>query len=74
MVYDIPNFDKSNYRIDRIVTKDTLYYIGEKNWLVYEENNTLITLVSHDLSQFIVVPIKELVRVIYVKKIKFICI
>lgn len=31
MVYDIPNFDKSNYRIDRIVTKDALYYIGEKN-------------------------------------------
>lgn len=31
MIYDIPNFDKSNYRIDRIVTKDTLYYIGEKN-------------------------------------------
>lgn len=68
MMYDIPNFDKSNYRIDRIVTKDALYYIGEKNWLVYEENDTLITLVYHDLLQFIVIPIKELVRVIYVKK------
>ena len=68
MIYDILNFDKSNYRIDRIVTKDTLYYIGEKNWLVYEENDTLITLVYHDLSQFIIIPIKELVRVIYVKK------
>lgn len=68
MVYDIPNFDKSNYRIDRIVTKDALYYIGEKNWLVYEENDTLITLVYHDLSQFIIIPIKELVRVIYIKK------
>ena len=74
MIYDIPNFDKSNYRIDRIVTKDTLYYIGEKNWLMYEENDTLITLVYHDLSQFIVIPIKELVRVIYIKKIKFICV
>lgn len=30
MIYDIPNFDKSNYRIDRIVTKDTLYYIGKR--------------------------------------------
>lgn len=68
MVYDISNFDKSNYRIDRIVTKDTLYYIGEKNWLIYEENDALITLVYHDLSQFIIIPIKELVRVIYVKK------
>lgn len=68
MIYDIPNFDKSNYRIDRIVTKDTLYYIGEKNWLVHEENDTLITLVYHDLSQFIIIPIKELVRVIYIKK------
>lgn len=68
MIYDVPNFDKSNYRIDRIVTKDALYYIGEKNWLVYEENDTLITLVYHDLSQFIIIPIKELVRVIYLKK------
>lgn len=68
MIYDIPNFDKSNYRIDRIVTKDALYYIGEKNWLIYEENDTLITLVSHDLLQYIIIPIKELVRVIYVKK------
>lgn len=68
MIYDIPNFDKSNYRIDRIVTKDALYYIGEKNWLIYEENDTLITLVYHDLSQFIIIPIKELVRVIYIKK------
>ena len=68
MIYDILNFDKSNYRIDRIVTKDVLYYIGEKNWLIYEENDTLITLVSHDLSQYIIIPIKELVRVIYVKK------
>lgn len=68
MIYDIPNFDKSNYRIDRIVTKDAFYYIREKNWLVYEENDTLITLVYHDLSQFIIIPIKELVRVIYVKK------
>ena len=31
MIYDILGFDKSNYRIDRIVTKDTLYYIGENN-------------------------------------------
>lgn len=31
MIYDIPNFDKSNYRIDRIVTKDTFYCIGETN-------------------------------------------
>ena len=68
MIYNIPNFDKSNYRIDRIVTKDALYYIGEKNWLIYEENDTLITLVYHDLSQFIIIPIKELVRVIYIKK------
>lgn len=68
MIYDVPNFDKSNYRIDRIVTKDALYYIGEKNWLIYEENDTLITLVYHDLSQFIIIPIKELVRVIYIKK------
>ena len=68
MIYDIPNFDKSNYRIDRIVTKDALYYIGEKNWLLYEENDTLVILVYHDLSQFIVIPIKELVRIIYVKK------
>ena len=68
MIYNIPNFDKSNYRIDRIVTRDTLYYIGENNWLVYEENDTLITLVFYDLSQFIMIPIKELVRVIYVKK------
>ena len=68
MIYDIPNFDKSNYKIDRIVTKDVIYYIGENTWLVYEENDTLITLVYHDLSQFIIIPIKELVRVIYVKK------
>lgn len=68
MIYDISNFDKSNYRIDRIVTKDALYYIGENNWLVYKENDTLITLVYHDLSQFIIIPIKELVKVIYVKK------
>lgn len=68
MIYDISNFDKSNYRIDKIVTKDTLYYIGETSWLVYEEKDTLITLVFHDLSEFIIIPIKELVRVIYVKK------
>lgn len=68
MVYDIPNFDKFNYKVDRIVTKDATYYIGEKNWLLYEENDTLVILVYHDLSQFIVIPIKELVRVIYVKK------
>lgn len=68
MIYNIPKFDKSNYRIDRIVTKDAVYYIGDENWLVYEENDTLITLVYHDLLQFIVIPIKELVRVIYVKK------
>lgn len=68
MIYDIEGFDKSNYRIDRIVTKDTFYRIGEKNWLVYEENDTLITLVFHDLSEFIIIPIKELIRVAYVKK------
>lgn len=68
MIYDIPNFDKSNYRIDRIITKDTFYCIGETSWLVYEENDTLITLVFHDLSEFIIIPIKELVRVTYVKK------
>lgn len=68
MIYDILNFDKSNYRIDKIVTKDALYCIGEKNWLVYEENDTLITLIFHDLSEYIIIPIKELVRVIYVKK------
>lgn len=68
MIYNILKFDKSNYRIDRIVTKNAVYYIGDENWLVYEENDTLITLVYHDLLQFIVIPIKELVRVIYVKK------
>lgn len=40
---------------------------------MYEENDTLITLVSHDLSQFIIIPIKELVRVIYVKNKIYMC-